>query len=193
MGRLEKLTLYSLILLLIWGNMVSGLGHGLACPDWPLCFGQFFPDINFPIFMEHGHRVMGLIVSILFFFLAKDRIKKYIGRQKLLPIITSLLLIIQIVLGGLVVIFQLETNLTTFHFGNAIMIFILIYTMCKYPNAEKLSSARFFSIKASKYIIFFVIIYFQLVLGAYVRHSNAGLACPDFPTCLGFWLSLIHI
>ena len=42
MGRLEKLTLYSLILLLIWGNMVSGLGHGLACPDWPLCFGQFF-------------------------------------------------------------------------------------------------------------------------------------------------------
>jgi len=97
MGRLEKLTLYSLILLLIWGNMVSGLGHGLACPDWPLCFGQFFPDINFPIFMEHGHRVMGLIVSILFFFLAKDRIKKYIGRQKLLPIITSLLLIIQIV------------------------------------------------------------------------------------------------
>ena len=50
MGKLEKLTLGSLFILLIWGNMVSGLGHGLACPDWPLCFGQFFPDINFPIF-----------------------------------------------------------------------------------------------------------------------------------------------
>ena len=25
-------------------------------------------------------------------------------------------------------------------------------------------------------------------MGAYVRHSNAGLACPDFPTCLGYWV-----
>ena len=28
----------------------------------------------------------------------------------------------------------------------------------------------------------------QAVLGAYVRHSGAGLACPDFPKCLGFWV-----
>ena len=129
MGKLEKLTLGSLFILLIWGNMVSGLGHGLACPDWPLCFGQFFPDINFPIFMEHGHRIMGLIVSIFFFFLAKNRIKNYVGKQKFLPIFAALLLTTQIILGGLVVIFQLETNLTTFHFGNAILIFLLIYTM----------------------------------------------------------------
>ena len=188
MGKLEKLTLGSLFILLIWGDMVSGLGHGLACPDWPLCFGQFFPDINFPIFMEHGHRIMGLIVSIFFFFLAKNRIKNYVGKQKFLPIFAALLLTTQIILGGLVVIFQLETNLTTFHFGNAILIFLLIYTMCKYPTSSELSSAKFFSSKAKKYIIFFLIIYFQLVLGAYTRHSNAGLACPDFPTCLGYWI-----
>ena len=77
MGRIEKLTLYSLILLLIWGNMVSGLGAGLACPDWPLCFGSFFPEINFPIFMEHGHRVLGLFVTIFFAFLAKERLTFY--------------------------------------------------------------------------------------------------------------------
>ena len=40
MGRIEKLTLYSLILLLIWGNMVMGYA-GLACPDWPLCLEVF--------------------------------------------------------------------------------------------------------------------------------------------------------
>ena len=71
---------------------------------------------------------------------------------------------------------------------NAILIFLLIYTMCKYPTSSELSSAKFFSSKAKKYIIFFLIIYFQLVLGAYTRHSNAGLACPDFPTCLGYWI-----
>ena len=75
MGRIEKLTLYSLVLLLVWGNMVSGLGAGLACPDWPLCFGTFFPEINFPILMEHGHRLLGLFVTISFAFLVKKKIE----------------------------------------------------------------------------------------------------------------------
>ena len=126
MGRIEKLTLYSLILLLIWGNMVSGLGAGLACPDWPLCFGSFFPEINFPIFMEHGHRVLGLFVTIFFAFFAKERLTFYKVIHKLIPIICSILLAIQIVAGALVVILQLETNITTFHFGNAMV--CLLYT-----------------------------------------------------------------
>src|SRR3972149_2148303 len=31
------------------------------------------------------------------------------------------------------------------------------------------------------------LVYSQSALGAYVRHLEAGLACPDFPTCLGTW------
>jgi cytochrome c oxidase assembly protein subunit 15 len=31
------------------------------------------------------------------------------------------------------------------------------------------------------------LVYSQSALGAYVRHLEAGLACPDFPTCLGKW------
>jgi heme A synthase len=33
-----------------------------------------------------------------------------------------------------------------------------------------------------------ILLFFQASLGAYVRHSDAGSACPDFPTCLGSWL-----
>nr|NIT14531.1 hypothetical protein [Candidatus Dadabacteria bacterium] len=33
-----------------------------------------------------------------------------------------------------------------------------------------------------------VLVLVQAGLGAYVRHSGAGLACPDFPKCLGFWI-----
>jgi heme A synthase len=37
----------------------------------------------------------------------------------------------------------------------------------------------------------------QLALGGYVRHSGAGLACPDFPLCSGdvlpgHWLAVVH-
>ena len=31
-------------------------------------------------------------------------------------------------------------------------------------------------------------VYFQAALGAYVRHLEAGQACPDFPKCLGRWV-----
>ena len=188
MGRIEKLTLYSLVLLLVWGNMVSGLGAGLACPDWPLCFGSFFPEINFPIFMEHGHRVLGLFVTIFFALLARKRLKFYKGRYKLIPIICSILLAVQIIAGALVVILQLETNITTFHFANAIIIFILIYIMCSYTDSDQLKLINIFNKKNFPYLILFLFVYWQLVLGAYVRHSNAGLACPDFPRCLGYWL-----
>tara|TARA_Y100001970_G_scaffold259281_1_gene340049 strand:+ start:4437 stop:5300 length:864 start_codon:yes stop_codon:yes gene_type:complete len=188
MGKLEKLTLFSLILLLVWGNMVSGLGAGLACPDWPLCFGKFFPELNFAIFMEHTHRVLGLIVSIFFFFLAKKRFKSYHGKQKLVPILCGILLAIQIVVGGLVVILQLETNITTYHFANAIIIFILIYVMCVFSNGEELKNSRIFRRENIAYLFLFLVVYIQLVLGAYVRHSNAGLACPDVPKCLGYWI-----
>jgi heme A synthase len=168
--------------------MVSGLGAGLACPDWPLCFGEFFPQLNFAIFMEHTHRILGLLVTIFFIFLAKNRLKTYVGKQKLIPILCSIFLATQIILGGLVVIFQLETNITTFHFANAIIIFILVYTMCIYSDSAKLKQVEIFNKSNLIYICLFIIIYFQLVLGSYVRHADAGLACPDFPKCLGYWM-----
>ena len=188
MGILERLTISSLVVLLVWGNMVSGLGAGLACPDWPLCFGRFFPQLNFPIFMEHTHRLLGLLVAIFFIFLARRRLKTYIGKQKLLPVLCSILLVVQIITGGLVVILQLEVNITTFHFANAIIIFILIYTMCAYPDGARLQRVTILSKPNLIYVLLFLIIYAQLVLGAYVRHTNAGLACPDFPGCLGYWI-----
>ena len=33
-----------------------------------------------------------------------------------------------------------------------------------------------------------VVLLVQLALGGYVRHSGAGLACPDLPLCSGDWL-----
>ena len=109
--------------------------------------------------MEHGHRVLGLFVTIFFAFLAKERLTFYKGIHKLIPIICSILLAIQIVAGALVVILQLETNITTFHFGNAMVIFILIYTMCLYKNSEELNSISIFTKKNIPYLFLFLLVY----------------------------------
>lgn len=184
---LPKVTLGLLFLLLVWGNMVAGLGAGLACPDWPLCYGKFFPQMRWDIFMEHTHRVIGAVFSILFFIYAFKTYKRYSGNYKLIPVITVILLILQIILGGIVVLKKLPVDLTTYHFANAMIIFSLVLYVV-YFDGEKRRPRLNFSGKPGLFFFLSLLILSQVILGAYVRHSGAGLACPDFPTCLGYFI-----
>ena len=182
---LAKVTLGLLFLLLVWGNMVAGLGAGLACPDWPLCYGKFFPQMRWDIFMEHTHRMIGAVFSILFFIYAYKTYKRYSGSYKLIPVVTVILLIIQIILGGIVVLKKLPVDLTTYHFANAMVIFCLVLYVVYFDGEKRSPKLKFGGASGLFFGLSFLIL-IQLVLGAYVRHSKAGLACPDFPTCLGY-------
>jgi len=184
---LAKATLVALFILLVWGNMVAGLKVGLACPDWPLCHGQVIPPFRWEIYVEFIHRILGAIASILIITLCYNRLKRYNGSFKIIPIIAVVLLVIQIFLGGIVVLLKLPVDLTTIHFANAIIIFSLVlYTA--YFDGEKIVPRLSFSGPAGLFFLLSVLIVIQAVLGAYVRHSGSGLACPDFPKCLGFWI-----
>ena len=54
--------LVTLCLILI-GNLVHNTGSSLACPDWPLCYGELFPKMEGGVLYEHGHRYLGLLVG----------------------------------------------------------------------------------------------------------------------------------
>lgn len=182
-----KIALVLLFILLVWGNLVAGLKAGLACPDWPLCHGEVIPPFRWDIYVEFIHRVIGGITSIFIFILCYQRFKAYIGAIKTIPLLVVILLIFQIVLGGIVVLMELPVDLTTFHFANAIVIFALVVYMVSYDG---INNKPTFGISGYKGIFFLlsILIFAQAVLGAYVRHSSSGLACPDFPTCLGYWI-----
>ncbi len=182
-----KITLFLLFLLLVWGNLVAGLKAGLACPDWPLCHGSVLPPFRWDIYMEFMHRVIGAVTSLFLVILSYQRFRSYSGLIKLVPSLVVILLLIQIVLGGIVVLMELPVDLTTYHFANAIVIFSLTLYLVFFDSRER---KPVFSIDGYKGIFFFlgILIFIQAVLGAYVRHSDSGLACPDFPTCLGYWI-----
>src|SRR5262245_49023267 len=68
-------TAFSALLAATWGLIVLGAlvrAHeaGLACPDWPLCFGEFVPRFDLKVAFEVSHRVTAGAISVAFVALA---------------------------------------------------------------------------------------------------------------------------
>lgn len=184
---LGKITVLLLFLLLVWGNLVAGLKVGLACPDWPLCYGKILPPFRWDIYMEFTHRILGVLTSIFLIILCHKRFRIYSGLNKIIPLLTLSILLLQIVLGGIVVLLKLPVDLTTIHFGIAMIIFSLTFYLAFFDGMDKkpvLSTTN----KGLLLLFLSILVISQAIIGALVRHSGAGLACPDFPKCLGFWI-----
>ena len=56
----------AVIALVVIGGATRVMEAGLACPDWPLCFGVFLPgrQMNLQVFLEWFHRLDAFIVGM---------------------------------------------------------------------------------------------------------------------------------
>lgn len=62
--RLSLLTAIATFALIALGGMVHNTGSSLACPDWPLCYGEWLPPMTGGILYEHSHRLLGAAVGL---------------------------------------------------------------------------------------------------------------------------------
>lgn len=177
---LGRITVGLVFLLLVWGNLVAGLKAGLACPDWPLCHGRVLPPFRWDIWMEFVHRVIGALAGVFLAALAWRRVRAYRGAARAVPVLAVLLLGAEVALGGVVVLLRIPAQLTTVHFMFGLAIFLLAHFMAVFDGARRPPSVSFGGYGAL-FLGMTALVFALAALGAYVRHSGAGLALSRWP------------
>ena len=173
--------------LITLGGTVLATDSGLSCPDWPFCYGQAYYSGTYHVFLEQFHRFTAAAVSILIVLLVigiiawarKDRVLLS------LAIAAPVLLAIQIVLGGLTVVWKLPPQIITAHLGTALAIFAIMITIAvlsrqREPGKVLPAKTRKFAQLAISNAL---LVYILMLFGSYVTGSGAALACPGWPFC----------
>ena len=173
------------VCLIVLGALVRAHEAGLACPDWPLCFGQLVPEMDLRVAFEYSHRVLAGSVSLAFVGLSVAAWRRGASAPARRCIAAgAAALMLQILLGALTVWHLLASWTVTAHLvtGNAFASTLLLTAAAlreRAPRAPASDAARgMLSLVA-------LLLFFQLVLGGLVSSRFAGMACPEWPTCNG--------
>jgi len=185
--------------LIFAGGLVTSTGSGLSVPDWPNTYGWFM--LTFPrekmvggIFYEHTHRLIasgvGFLITVQAFWLWRAEPRRWVRRLGYLALGA---VITQGILGGITVLYYLPDPISIGHASLAQIVFCLTVTIAlatspgwKRGYRDPGSGIRDRDQLLERIaIVATATIYLQIVVGATMRHTDAGLAIPDFPLAFG--------
>jgi heme A synthase len=229
------------VLLIVAGGVVTNTDSGLACPDWPTCFGSVVPKMAGNVAVEHTHRLIATAVglcTVALVVLAMRRARQgwlawalagfstlilgasvwaarvkhatgelpvavvalvgvgYAGifwalgraRETEGKLATGALALVmfQGLLGGLTVLYRLPTLVLVMHLGTSMLFLSLLVSLAlRGGSAQPVPRGPLWITAAA--------VYLQILVGATVRHTGAGLVCVDLPYCRGaLWPLDVH-
>lgn len=177
------------IYLIFAGALVTSMGAGLSVPDWPLSYGQVFPEMTGGVFYEHGHRLIasfvGLCMLVLAAWLAFAEPRRWVRNLGYwgLAAVSA-----QGLLGGITVLLMLPPAVSIMHAILAQTFLSLTIVLAYSQSLERAArigvegdGAIRLDASARRSLILLALVFVQLVVAAAMRHSKAGLAIPDFP------------
>ena len=195
--RLALLTAIATFPLIFMGGLVTSHQAGMSVPDWPNSWGYnmfTFPPSKWVggILFEHTHRLAGAAVGLLTIILTiaawiTDR-RRWV---RWTAVAVLLAVCVQGTIGGLRVVLSAR-DLAIVHGCAAQLFFCFIVAFCVMTSRlwTDPSAAPEVAVRTVRTLglVTVAIIFCQLIVGAIMRHSDAGLAIPDFPTSYGHLL-----
>ncbi|HEY9753345.1 MAG TPA: heme A synthase [Coleofasciculaceae cyanobacterium] len=182
-GRIRKFALgmaTETLFLMALGSATRVMNAGLACPDWPLCYGVLVPrqQMNLQVFLEWFHRLtaasMGLfavaLVALTWWY--RPSLPRWTPWTALLALG---LVVFQGILGGLTVTELLRFDIVTAHLGTALLFFIVLLALgtalLPYEGTGNVGKLPWVGLTAA------ILVYLQSLLGALVGSQWALHQC----------------
>jgi heme a synthase len=127
--------------ILLGGNVMAS-GSGLACPDWPSCFGNgnFLPSVQGGVALEWSHRVAAFFLSVSILVLGLLGVVYERSRPVLmrLALFALALVVTEALLGGFVVENALVVSLVLLHLAVATALFGVLLVLVILSNLREL-------------------------------------------------------
>ena len=191
---LTVVTVLSLFALVTLGGVVRLTDAGLGCPDWPLCHGKIIPPFDTSTLIEYSHRMMATVVGGLILITVVVVWRSY--RQwpwMLVPATLGLiLLIIQVLLGGVTVLEELSPKIVVAHLATAEALIVSLVVVCmvalfgsSLSGPREDANGRWLPLPILA-LLAALAAYGLLLTGSYVAASGAAPACGQgWPLCSG--------
>jgi heme A synthase len=189
---LALLLTYAVIVLGAW---VRATGSGLACPDWPTCYGHWVPlpgEIPpatgydyYQVMLEWVHRLLaGVILGPLVLLIGwlAWRAREQNPRMPLYAAVLFLLLLIQAVLGGVTVLDQNSSWSVALHLTTALL---LLSALCLIFARTRPALARPAVGAGALSVAVWLVAIGAMASAAMTTKSGAALACSSWPLCDG--------
>jgi cytochrome c oxidase assembly protein subunit 15 len=200
--RLAVVATIGMFLVLMMGSSVTNTGSSEGCgKSWPLCHGEFIPEYAFETAVEYSHRLVTAVEGLLIAATAAGALYLGRGRQrrevKVLVALTVGTLLLQSGLGASAVMWPQSPAIMATHFGISLVCFASIFLLTRRlfrggaggtGGTERVVSSCAPSPSAPPPLrwaawVALVGVVGVAYLGAYMRHSNAEMACYEWPRC----------
>lgn len=208
---LATATLVLTYILIVVGGATRVYDAGMSCPDWPHCYGLWWPwpesrviALTHPegyvvagqhfawwqVFLEWSHRGLAAIVGFgILGLLALAWPTRQPRRVWVALAAVSVLLALQISLGGLTVLKSNVNWSVAAHLGTAMILLSAIAWLRRavaigHAPVAPLKVAAVFNIALPAMAL---LVWVTMVVGGMVSSSHAGGLCGGLPSCAGAW------